>query len=542
MQRFNSIYTLLFFFSLFSASIYAQTPINSYVAFQGYDETAAHFGEGEYQIFLDTNDGVLDRPLIFVDGFDPEDSSDILDMYDYLTYGSPESNYFDELRSEGVDIVILNFPTYTRASDGATIEGGGDYIERNGLILVNLIETINSLKVGSEESVLIGPSMGGLVTRYALTYMEQNSLDHQAGLWVSFDSPHMGANIPISFQYAINYLAVQTADADMINMRDARLNSPASKQLLLDHYIPHLQSGSDYLQDETIQLPTPNSFRNTFTTTMNTLGFPTETRNISIVNGSLNSTMVESPGVTIFDFVIDLGGGLGIDWHLKFTPDASVTDYEVDYIQPVVVATGTPIGDPFYAKAESPASSASLDSCPGGIVEFASYFGSNPTAVQQQIIDALEVDAFSFIPALSSMAIDEDNWYNSIDGTETTPFDAYIGINDNQPHMTFSQDYVDFLDNEIAAFFHLSVDESAFSRAVVLLGNPVQESLNFQVDKQYSNLTVRILNSSGQLISNHEIVNNQSTISIPSPNENGLYFLYISNVNTQTVKKFIVNR
>jgi len=533
-------YILLFI--LCSSMLFAQTPINSYVAFQGYDETTAHFGEGEYQIFLDTNSGVLDRPLLIVDSFDPADNNDITDMYSYMSYGNPEKNYFDELRAQGVDIIILNFPTYTRSSDGETINGGADFIERNGLILVNLIEFINNTKVGTEELVVVGPSMGGLITQYALSYMEQNSLDHQAGLWVSFDAPHRGSNTPISFQYAINFLAVQAADASMLELRDTQLNSPAAKQMLLDHYIPHLQSGSEYLQDTNIQLPVPHSFRNTFVSIMNTLGFPTQTRNLAVVNGSLNAAMNETPGATIFNFVLDSGTGLGVDWHLKFTPEAGITGYEIDYIQPVIIGSGAPVGAAFYAYAESPANSASIDSAPGGNVEFVNFFGSNPTGIQQQIIDALEIEVFCFIPTLSALAIEEDNWYNSIDGTETTPFDSYIAQNTNEQHLTFSQGYVDFLDAEITAFFSLGTAESQLSSAVKLLGNPVQERLAFSVDNSYKDLTIKIASSTGQIITTHKIVNNKPTISIPSPSENGLYFLYISNENTQTVKKFIVNR
>ena len=49
--------------------------------------------------------------------------------------------------------------------------------------------------------------MGGLVARYGLNYMESIGLDHETRLYVSFDSPHAGANVPIGFQHMFNYLA-----------------------------------------------------------------------------------------------------------------------------------------------------------------------------------------------------------------------------------------------------------------------------------------------------------------------------------------------
>ena len=141
-----------------------------------YGEPTNYPGEGEYEIFLDTDNGVLDKPIILIDGFDPGDGRDIAGLYELLDYqGSmgPE-NLADFVRAEGFDVVIFNSPIYTRAADGAIIDGGADFIERNAFLLVDIINTINMQKVGNEELVIIGPSMGGLISRYALNYMEAN--------------------------------------------------------------------------------------------------------------------------------------------------------------------------------------------------------------------------------------------------------------------------------------------------------------------------------------------------------------------------------
>lgn len=544
----KTLYLLLSLSIIFTFQSTAQTPgevgpltsIDSYTTFQGDDESQAYLGEGEYQIFYDNVDGVFDKPMVLVDGYDPNDTNDIDAIYGFLVYNNPPQNYLDELRDTGIDIVILNFPTYVRTSDGATINGGGDYIQRNGLILVNLLETINNDLVGDEELIIVGPSMGGLISRYALTYMEQNTLDHNSGLWISFDSPHLGANVPISFQYAINYLAEQSGDADMIAMRDIQLNSPASKQLLLDHYTTHLQSGDPFLQDLTKQLPIPNDFRNTFMSTMNSLGFPQQTRNLSIINGSLNGSMVESPGALIFDTSLDLGSGLGADIALHFTPAEAISNYEVDYIQPTYV--GFPVGDAFYAYAESPAYTAGLDSAPGGTVLFDSFLGANPSPVIQQIIAALQMDAFSFIPTLSSCAIDEQNWYNSVDGTETIPYDDYIGGTDNEPHLTLNQEYVDFLINEIETFY-LSTPNYSQIDNIRLLGNPVQETIRLLFNtNEEKDVLFKIYTTTGQLIASYQKQAQNGVLSLPSPDENGIYYLSIFDGNKNIVKKIIVKK
>ena len=201
-----SLFPLLTF-SQTPGSESAITPINSTLTYQGFGENIAHVGTGEYKIYYDNIDGVLDKPIFFVDGFDPGDDRTIPLTYDLLNFGNSGENLGDIVRDLGFDLIVLNFPTYTSSSDGTTnIDGGADFIQRNAYILVELLNTINAIKVGAEENVIIGPSMGGLISRYALRYMEQNTLDHETRLYLSFDSPHLGANVPIGLQYILNYI------------------------------------------------------------------------------------------------------------------------------------------------------------------------------------------------------------------------------------------------------------------------------------------------------------------------------------------------
>jgi len=227
------------------------TPIVASIDYQGYDETQAYFGEGEYEIFIDNVDGILDKPIIVLDGFDPGDGRNITGLYNSLNFGG--QNLADILRNEGFDIVILNAPQYT--TNGKDIDGGADYIQRNAMVTIELINLLNDLKVGNEELVLLGPSMGGLIARYALSFMEQNSMDPETRLYISFDSPHRGANIPISLQYLINYLAQQLGDPTAVTLVDQVLNSPAAKEMLYDHLNAHLLAGSTFEQDPTKLLP-----------------------------------------------------------------------------------------------------------------------------------------------------------------------------------------------------------------------------------------------------------------------------------------------
>src|SRR5690606_28577555 len=156
-------------------------------------------------------------------------SRDIGTIYASMSFDG--QNLGDILRNEGFDIVVLNAPIYTVS--GKTIDGGGDYIQRNAMVLAAMIQKLNADKVGQEELVVLGPSMGGLIARYALAYMEVNSLIHETRLFISFDAPLRGANLPISLQYLINYFAEITGDATAQKLVDQLLDAPATKQMLV---------------------------------------------------------------------------------------------------------------------------------------------------------------------------------------------------------------------------------------------------------------------------------------------------------------------
>src|SRR4030095_5111747 len=131
-------------------------------------------------------------------------------------------------RSKCYDIVILNFPTYINEF-GNTVDGGADYIERNAFVLIKLIKKLNQeLKENdrSEQLVIVGPSMGGIISRYALAYMEKNNMPHRTRLWISFDAPHNGANVPIGAQKYVEFFAGNGIKEAQETLQK-KLNTPA---------------------------------------------------------------------------------------------------------------------------------------------------------------------------------------------------------------------------------------------------------------------------------------------------------------------------
>ena len=513
--------------NIHKSSLVVET-IESTIPFQGYDESQAHTGIGEYEIYLDNVDGIFDKPIILIDGFDPGDSRGIESMYSLLDYQGGTENLADEARDLGYDVVLLNFPVYQRAN-GDIIDGGADYIQRNAFILIELINRINDEKVGNEELVIIGPSMGGLISRYALKYMENENIEHETRLWLSFDSPHLGANIAIGFQHLMNYVAYgPLGDVTLQEAIDLLFRNPAAKQMLLDHIDGHLLPGDPVEFDPTIVLPTgaPN-FRTVFQNELNTLGFPQQTRNIAISNGSGNSTTTGTPGMNVIDFEFypdGPGGNTRALIDLYFTPSANQTERISRIRSQFWLFTWITLSTS-EAFSMSPSHTDGLDSAPGGqfdIGALAAIAGEIP--VIQDFLDNLNIDKFNFIPTLSSLAITAtNNWYESVDENDITVFQNTYIPNENELHVTLTEENMLFAKEEI--FINTSSINDERLLNIRLKNNPVSQELTLIGNLQNSNLKIADLTGKILFEETHSFDN---SIVIPIDIASGLYILSIS--------------
>tara|TARA_A100000171_G_scaffold52200_1_gene69500 strand:+ start:2715 stop:4370 length:1656 start_codon:yes stop_codon:yes gene_type:complete len=550
MKHITLLTTLFFSFTIFGQSTFQYTPestqhvsneaavtqIVASLGYQGYDEMQEYFGEGEYEIFLDNVDGILDKPVILLDGFDPGDARDINGLYSSLAFGG--ANLADLVRDEGYDIVVLNAPVYT--TDGKEIDGGGDYIQRNAMVLIELINFLNEEKVGDEELVVIGPSMGGLIGRYGLAFMEANSMEHETRLYISFDAPHKGANIPISLQYLINYLAQEIGDAQAIALVDEVLNSPAAKEMLYDHLLGHLLSGSPTEQDPTKLLPAgAPDFRDAFQAELDALGFPQNVRNVTMINGAGNGLTTGTAGMQIVDTTLDLGSGATADVALHFVPEAGTTINVTSFDS---FFAGFPIGT-FDADAQGEATIDGIDASPGGVSFISNALGGgdgNPAL--QDFIDALDQDAFSFIPTISALALETENDWFAIPDLEDSPFVNFHIPSTNERHVEPTAQNVAFALAEILQV-PLGFSENELSGAFQLVSNPVAETIELLVDPSIVNgtvITAEIYNQLGQRLVHNTFSVSGTTLKISQTLPTGIYFLKVSTDNSSQTLKFLV--
>jgi len=546
LKKYILILSLLPFFTFAQpGSESAILPINSTIAYQGSGESIAHIGTGEYKIYFDNIDGVFDKPIFLVDGFDPGDGRTIPLTFNLLDFGTPTENLGELVRDLGYDLVVLNFPTYTSSSDGTTvIDGGADFIQRNAFILVELLNTINAMKVGTEENVVIGPSMGGLISRYALRHMEENSLDHETRLFLSFDSPHLGANVPIGLQYVLNYMVNGdpgiTAVAPLV---DGLLNSAAAKQMLIDHYLGHLESGSSFLQDPGLVLPIgAPGFRDDFQTEIDDMGFPQNTRNISMVNGSGLGELTGSPGLSLINHEFDTGLVAGLfptraTIGINFTPLASQNITISSFIAEIFLGNWLELFPPFTATAESPSFTDGIDSAPGGQFSLSSLSdGSDPLLVE--FVANLNSEYFNFIPTISSLAITGTNDWYDLPGTFSTPFASTYVPDVNEPHVQLNDANVAFALNEI---INNTLEVSNTNFEFLRLGkNPVSRSILLLNNTTIADANIEIVDITGKRVYSEKnfTINNRTTI--PINFSAGLYILNITAENKILRTKLVV--
>lgn len=200
-------------------------------------------------------------PVLVAEGFDMQNNMDADVLYNIMN----EENLAETLNSYGRDLLVLDYTNATRN------------IFENAALARAAMQYVNAHRLNASDTfAVIGASMGGLVTRLALADMELNPATYgvsDVDVWISFDSPHKGANIPLGIQEFLKFFhdkSEQFAEAE--NLYNI-LNFPAAKQMLLVHHAstPSYAGNSDFV---------------TFQNSLNAKGYPNNLKKIAISNGS----------------------------------------------------------------------------------------------------------------------------------------------------------------------------------------------------------------------------------------------------------------
>lgn len=219
------------------------------------------------------------KPIIVVEGFDPVESAPL-----ECRFTEHNVNFTNGMcQSYGYDYIYVDW--------GNSLAD----IRTNAMLLIDIINWINDRKadVGSlEKNIIIGQSMGGLITRCALATMENNRDDHQVSTFVSHDVPYLGANVPLGLQYLLQQLLcfihgeqrlvsiehlMSNKDFSDVEMAVYNIVNSASAKQMMYQYLSPEQSVTTWYHDE-------------WQNQLAEFGFPKgdygeDIENLSIVNG-----------------------------------------------------------------------------------------------------------------------------------------------------------------------------------------------------------------------------------------------------------------
>lgn len=450
-----------------------------------------HTIEAHFLFSPSNTSGKLRRPIIISDGFDPgnkrdyysrryDDLGDLLekekdfrgifqlvngDPSPWYSDDEPDGNLIERLRNNGYDIVVINYFE------------GADYVANNANAFRGFLNDIlNSPQFRdnkTEESIMIGPSMGGLVSRYAMTSMEQATPkeEHFIKQWISYDSPQKGANIPLALQHSMKFLTkIRDGGGLISSLTDAResfvagintLNTPVAKQMLLYHYTKTTSKGNS--TDEF------NSLYNK----LDQLGFPKYSKNYAISNGG-KSKLYEDTGKEIVNFKIT-------PWTYTKGWGMHNTDGTYDILD------GSRQGL-FNDEEKSTISQIAYDNAPGGWNAALYTLNSQPKNWYFKREDDISYTRATFMPTPSTFGIPVtrqnifNNWedYTGISdntsGKIKTPFDVVHGMEENEEHVKISPATANYLFDDV-----LNPEFENSQKPVVRSGQTITQNIKGQV-------------------------------------------------------------
>lgn len=254
---------------------------------------------GSCKLTIDVNsDGIINKPLIVAEGFDmgvllnPENINGYQNYYDfknsiYYSNSTLLRNLIYE-NNKQYDIIYIDW------------DNGVDYLQRNAYVLETVIEWVNQQKAlsgSTEPNVVLGQSMGGVISRYALADMEERNMNHDTHLFVSDDAPQQGANIPIGIQFMYRHITNQYVSTPIallggevlipiftgnepVSSYLSILDTPAARQLLSNWssiYYSIINTSHDTFYSE---------LKNKGINPQSNGGYPINCRKVAISNGS----------------------------------------------------------------------------------------------------------------------------------------------------------------------------------------------------------------------------------------------------------------
>ncbi|MEV0230640.1 hypothetical protein [Nonomuraea sp. NPDC050786] len=370
---------------------------------------------GRAAVHLAQGHAGLTRPLIFADGFD-YGPSDLDAMWSRLNAGAP--GFLDRLRAMGIDVILLGF------------DERQTYIQANAAVAAACVRRAIQERRGDLPLVVGGVSLGGMITRYALARLESEGFDHQTDKYFSYDTPHLGAWIPLVLQQ-LAYLDESLRPQSGAPGQAELIRSPAAQQLLWGWV-----EGEDYSGPVT----TASRLRTDFLDDLRRVGwFPMRPYKLGLANGAGDGAGPDlPPGTRVFDLHHD-----PLQLTARIQPDRG----ELQSLGAIR------FGAPVWTSATSGVPA--FDGAPGGRLDF---WGRVADAIGLPVQEGFRSSCF--VPTVSAIALARDplQWqadlYQDLADLpkDETFLDAFCCDTGNSAHGEVSQVLVDWLLEQLAGW------------------------------------------------------------------------------------------
>lgn len=378
---------------------------------------------GTASVYFNTTVPHYSKVILIADGFSAGGSR----LYDDLQ----NFGFMQRMRDGGFDVILLTY-------DDATT-----YIQANGKMAIQAISQI----AGYNPSTFIcaGVSMGGLVIRYALAYMEKNGQDHKANVYFSFDTPHQGVAIPLGVQHhvrcAVAMDLIQDDMEDLVNLLDC----VAAQQMMRFYLPPDIDDLDNLDYDEPV-----NALRQNFLDDLNAIGgYPTRIRKCAVANGNALGHCVTPTAVK----AVRWEAACGTDGYASSCPGILEGDVCVSSFIDAASSLRAILGDHLTLDVEGTVA-IGYDSAPGGTTDWWQQLANGLDASASVEAAHADYPDACFVSTVSALDIptlaDSPSSPLGSNFENDTVFDSCIASAINTPHATMTYAIVTFLCLELS--------------------------------------------------------------------------------------------
>lgn len=408
-----------------------------------------------------SHNGNIVKPFIYVEGFDCFGSSSVYGRQSFeWFYDTVLANNSDDIKAN-YDVVYVDW-----SNPCADIKDNADLLK----IAISLINTEKHNNSSQEKNVIVGHSMGGLIARYALRSFELLNAPHETKCYVSYDAPHLGANVPLGLQYTVRDAHDLLSGSPGVGI--VQLLAYNKLDELLDVYeSPSARQMMYYYVDSSGNLVT--DYHAEWQETLDEMGFPegdpgAPIENLAIVNGApLGSLDPHLADFSISYITLDYSVLFNLLWPILNVGNVNASfNIERNLGNGSIVSTAQATYSKYYTFGlienypllgncgrthYAPAGSIGYDVIPSSYLSTSSYSSYNN--LNLGILTTHFADTVAFVPTASALAMTSPNYnanyYNAPpEPLVDTPFGSYYLTISPHEHAHRSNMYWNWIHNQ----------------------------------------------------------------------------------------------